>query len=196
MKYAIRIGLSIVLSAIMLSGCMGLSGAWTGASLIYDRHHFYKKFNDYELVALSQHAIFHDHRLSTQGVTIEIAAFNGDLLIAGHVPTVALREIIMARLAEKKLHYRHFFNQIAVKSSSTRDLEDAWITTQIRSRMMADAMIDPNQFKVITVDGIVYLMGDTLPEDAHRVIRIARQTDNVVRVVTLFQYYQYQSVTH
>ncbi len=68
-------------------------------------------------------------------------------------------------------------------------MEDNWITTKIRSKILADSTIDPNDFKVVTADQIVYLMGDVIPEQAAKVIHIARTCTGVKRVVKLFKYY-------
>lgn len=174
-----------------ITGCMELSSVWTGASMIYDRHDLYKKFNDYQLAALANRALYHDPLFKRPGTIIEVAALNGDLLIVGHVPNESLREIAARRIANEKLHYRRFFNQIAVGYYPDNTVEDSWITTKIRSQIVGDAEINPNQFKVITVDKVVYLMGDALAEDAIRVINIARGTEGVVRVVKLFKFYRY-----
>lgn len=177
----------------LLSGCLGLSGAWTGASLVYDRHELYKKMNDYQLVAEANRALYyHDKIFKQYGCSIDIAAFNGDLLIVGHVPNTKLREELDRRIARKP-GYRRLFNQIAVGRFEDSTAEDGWITAKIRSQMLADANIDPHQFKVITSDRVVYLMGDALPEDAKRIVDISRQTQGVVRVVKLLKYYHFMN---
>lgn len=61
--------------------------------------------------------------------------------------------------------------------------------------MVADSNIDPHQFKVITMDNVVYLMGDALSEDANRLIDIAKQTDGVLRVVKLFKLYHFNELS-
>lgn len=180
--------LLILMMSMLLTGCLGISGVWTGAELVYDRHNLYKKFNDYQLVAQANRALYRDKMFKRDDCYIDLAAFNGDLLLVGHVPTPELRDEAYARVA-RKTGYRRLFNQLAIGHSDGNDAEDSWITAKIRSQIVADAEIDPHQFKVITVDQVVYLMGDVLPEEAARVIQIARETDDVIRVVKLFKYY-------
>jgi len=191
MRYIIAAVMIMVLNGL-LSGCLGLSGAWTGASLLYDRHGLYKKMTDYQLVAEANRLLYHDAQFKHDGCSIEVAALNGDLLMVGHVPTTILRDEAYRRVAEKG-GYRRFFNQIAVGYFTDNAAEDAWITGKIRSQILADSTIDPHQFKVITFDRVVYLMGDAFPEDAQRVVDIARQTSEVLRVVTLFKFFHYVS---
>ena len=179
-----RVGLFLSLSILsgLLSGCLGVSAAWTGANLLYDRHVLMKKMTNYQLVAQASRALYRDN------CSIDLAALNGDLLLVGHVGTSALRDEAYARVA-KTSGFRRLFNQLAVGPAADSVAEDTWITTKIRSQMVADSSLDPRQFKVITSDRVVYLMGDVFPEAAARVIYIARRTEGVIRVVTLLNYY-------
>lgn len=174
---------------------MEVSSVWTGASMVYDRHDLYKKLNDYQLAAVANRAIYHDARFKRGGVILDVAALNGDLLIVGHVPSDAFRNEVVQRVNREKLKCRRLFYQIAVGRFSDNTVEDSWITAKIRSQIVADAEINPNQFKVITVDRVVYLMGEALPEEAIRVIHIARQTEGVIRVVKLLKFYRYLETT-
>ncbi|CEK12224.1 BON domain-containing protein [Legionella hackeliae] len=177
----------ILLLSNLLTGC--LSNAWTGAMLVYDRHNVYKKVSDYQLSANVHHELYAADRLLEQkGCVIDIAVFNGDILLAGHVPSLELRDAAIARVS-KVSGYRRLFNQLDIDSHRSRTVQDSWITAKIRSRIFADSAIDPNVFKVVTSDSIVYLMGDVTPEQAARVISIARNTHGVIRVVKLLKYY-------
>ncbi len=174
---------------VFLSGCADVSGVWTGVMLVYDRHNVYKKIDDYQIGARANRLLFADERLRCEKCAIDLAVFHRDVLLTGHVPTRALREEANARL-EHLGGVRKKHNQLAVSVKSDHTLQDSWVTAKIRSQVVADAEIDPRQFKVVTADGIVYLMGDMLPGQAARVIQIARQTDGVIRVVKLFNYYR------
>ena len=185
-----RVGLFLSLSILsgLLSGCLGVSAAWTGANLLYDRHVLMKKMTNYQLVAQASRALYRDKVFKRDDCSIDLAALNGDLLLVGHVGTSALRDEAYARVA-KTSGFRRLFNQLAVGPAADSVAEDTWITTKIRSQMVADSSLDPRQFKVITSDRVVYLMGDVFPEAAARVIYIARRTEGVIRVVTLLNYY-------
>ena len=192
MRHVIIKFLSVVSCALLLVGCAGVGSAWTGVMLVYDRHNLYKKIDDYHLGADANRVLFQDKRLKCDGCVIDLAVFHRDVLLTGHVPTRALREEANARL-ETLPSIRKKHNQLAIRKTADHTMHDSWITAKIRSQMMADAEINPRQFKVVTADGIVYLMGDVLPGQAARVIQIARQTEDVLRVVTLFNYYRLSS---
>lgn len=180
----------ISISICLLSGCVG--SLWTGATMVYDRHNLYKKLNDYHLTVDTTNALYNDNQLKCQSCSIDIAAFNGDVLVAGHLPTVELYELAAIRLS-KVIGYRRIFNQLKIKNMTVDPLQDLWITTKIRSQIFADDTIDPKAFKVITIDRIVYLMGDVKPEEAEKVIWISRHTHNVEQVVKILKYYRFES---
>lgn len=178
--------LALIFCSLLLTGCVG--SVWTGATLIYDRHSIYKKWDDYELAARAGHALFDDKMFKQDGCSIDVAVFNGDVLLAGHVPTQALRQEAESRM-EKLPDYRRIFNQLAINGQPGNLVQDGWITTKIRSRIFADSSINPHAFKIVTDDRIVYLMGDVKPAQAEKVIYIARNTTGVKRVVKLMKYY-------
>lgn len=176
----------LLFSSMFLNACV--SSIWTGANLIYTRHTVYKKFDDYKLAATANHVLFEDKIFKQKGVYLDVAVFNGDILLAGHLPTITLRNEAQRRL-ETLSGYRKLFQQVAIDTAVNNGMVDSWITTKIRSKIIADSQIDPSAFKIITSDRIVYIMGDVNPKEAIRVIDIAKRTDGVIRVVKLLKYY-------
>lgn len=184
-----RLILFIIGILVSLPGC--ISSLWTGATLVYDRHDVYKKLDDYSLYLRVNNAIMVDNLFKNNQCVIDISVFKGDVLLVGRVPTHELQNELRRRLTLVK-GYRRLFNQVIVRSYPSNSMEDSWITTKIRSQIFADGSIDPNAFKVVTSDRIVYLMGDVKEDEAAKVINIARRTTDVVRVVKMFKYFTYQ----
>lgn len=180
----------LIVLACLLCSC--LSNLWTGANLVYDRHDVYKKLSDYHLLVDINNALYADKMFKCERCVLDVAAFNGDILIAGHLPSTELLNEAHHRLANIQ-GYRHLFIEVAIDQATSNNLSDSWITTKIRSYIFADDSIDPNAFKIVTSDGVVYLMGDVKKEQANKVIAIARSTNGVVRVVKLLNYFTYQS---
>ena len=174
------------MSGILLAGCWG-SSLWTGANLVYDRYDVYKEVSDFELSAAVNRALYKDKVFKCAACAVDVAVFNGDILLAGHVPNVHLRTEAQKRITIPG--YRRIFNQLSISPLASNTVEDSWITAKIRSGTLRDASIDPDQFKIVTADNIVYLMGDVIPGQARNVVLIARSTDGVKRVVKLFKYY-------
>ncbi|PJD93392.1 MAG: hemolysin [Legionella sp.] len=182
--------LGLFLLGSTLSGCLG--NLWTGAKLVYDRHDVYKKLNDYQLIAEVNHALYADKLFKCDRCNLDVALFNGDILIAGHLPSNSLLAELNHRLYAVN-GYEHLFVKINQNNQPSNSIQDSWITTKIRSQIFADDSIDPNTFKVVTSDQVVYLMGEVKTPTAEKIIAIARQTSGVVRVVTLWRYLAYES---
>ncbi len=180
----------IIILTGCLSGCLGT--IWTGASVVYDRHDTYKKINDYHFLAEVNNVLAVNRTFNNKNCVIDIAVFNGDILLAGHVPSVELYDDLSHRLSSIK-GYRRLFNEIKVSSIASNSIQDSWITTKIRSQILADSSIDPDAFKIVTSDRIVYLMGDVKRDQAEKVIKIARYTSGVDRVVKILRYFTYQT---
>ncbi|MFY7697790.1 MAG: BON domain-containing protein [Legionella sp.] len=181
-----RLSTGLLLNCMMFTGCV--SNVWTGATLLYDRHSVYKKFSDFQLNANANRALYQDLVFKRDDVAIDVAVFNGDILLAGHVPTLALRDEAVFRVT-KQGGYRRFHNALSIEASSNHSLKDVWITMKIRSGIFADDQIKPDQFKIITSDQVVYIMGDVIPLQALKVINIAQHCSGVRKVVKLLKYY-------
>jgi osmotically-inducible protein OsmY len=179
---------SVTILCLGLTAC--ISDLWTGANVIYDRHNWYQKLGDLQLMTRVKQALYSDSRLKCQACAIETTVFKQDVLLVGHVPTQTLRRLADERM-KKVYGKRHFYNELILssKADSTDAILDSWITAKIRSEIIADSSIDPSQFKVVTADRVVYLMGNVMPEQAEKVVMFAREWSEVKRVVKLFQYY-------
>lgn len=181
--------LFIFILCASLPGC--LSNIWTGANLIYDRHDVYKKLNDYQLLVDVNNSLYADKLFKCPSCALDVAVFHGDALIAGHLPSEQLLLEARRRLYRVP-DYRHLFIELKVSQAGPNNLQDSWITTKIRSQIFADDSIDPNAFKIVTSDNVVYLMGDVKGDQAKKVVAMSRNTSGVIRVVKLLNYYTYQ----
>ena len=61
-------------------------------------------------------------------------------------------------------------------------------TTKIKTKMAFTPDIDSDSIKVITENGVVYLMGLITQKDANKVASIAQRTDGTQRIVKAFEY--------
>lgn len=183
------IGFSIILLSIFLTGCW-TSAITGGASIIYDRHNIYLKLNDYQLASKINRELYKDKVFKCEQCALETAVFNRDVLITGSLPSKKMRQQALKCIQAVK-GSRKIFNQVAVSLNVGDSLYDSWITGNIRGKILADADVDPHQFKVVTSRQIVYLLGDVRPEQAKKVLMFARQSPGVYRVVNLMRYYNY-----
>jgi len=117
-----------------------------------------------------------------------IVCYNGFLLLAGQVADEALKADA-TEVVRKIKGVRKISNELEigpVTSAMTRT-NDAWITTKIKSSLLGSSDISSGVVKVVTENGVVYLMGLVTEKQAERVTDIAATTSGVKRVVRLFE---------
>lgn len=118
---------------------------------------------------------------------VEIIVFNRIVLILGQVPSQALKTDI-ANDAANVPRVRMVYNQLTVGPAVSfgRYAKDAWITTKIKGEMIGN--VNPADFKVVTEDGVVYLMGLTTKAEGDVASRIASRTTGVKQVIEAYSY--------
>ncbi|MBD7976109.1 MULTISPECIES: BON domain-containing protein [Pseudomonas] len=120
---------------------------------------------------------------------IVVTSYNGVILLAGQTPRPELRdqaEVAARRVVGvKKVH-----NEIQVQapSSGMARTNDALLTTRIKTRMLASTGVPFADIKVVTENGIVYLLGLVTREEANQATAAIQKVSGVQRIVRLFQY--------
>ncbi len=125
----------------------------------------------------------------TEKARVTALVFDHEMLLVGQAPTAALKEKA-ENMVKSIPEIKKIYNQIALKRP-LRALEgasDAMITTNVKTRMLTTTNLKSNQFKVVTEDNVVYLLGLTTRKQAAIAVEIARNSTGVKRVVTLFKY--------
>ncbi len=70
----------------------------------------------------------------------------------------------------------------------TTDLNDTFITAKVKAHLIATRSLDASNIKVITRNGTTYMLGKVNKEQSATTIKIARATQGVRGVVTMFEY--------
>jgi osmotically-inducible protein OsmY len=115
-------------------------------------------------------------------------SYNGYVLLAGQVHTAELKAEATAVVREIR-NVRRIYNELEVASPSstmTRS-SDTWITTKVKSYLLGRSSTEGNRVKVVTENGVVYLMGLATKEEADRVVEVASGISGVQRVVRIFE---------
>lgn len=170
----------------LLGGC--LSVAMTGAQVVYDRHSISTSLHNHN-IALTAKEVLHDARHQLPNSRISTASFNYDVLLVGQVPSKQAKETAEA-LVRQIYGIQHFYNELSIGPpiSTWQQIRDSWITTKVKSQYIANNDIDPKAIKVISENGVVYLMGHVKRKQAQRAVMIARRTRGVRKVVRAFRY--------
>ncbi|MBU3070984.1 BON domain-containing protein [Aestuariicella sp. G3-2] len=120
---------------------------------------------------------------------IDVVSFNGIILLTGQVATKELR--LKAGNTVKVIHgVRQVFNEIQVQGQTSllARTNDTWLTTKVKSVLIADKDIDSSRIKVVTEDGVVYLLGLLSQAEANRAAEAVSTIGGVQKVVKAVEY--------
>ena len=119
---------------------------------------------------------------------LSIVSYNGFVLVAGQVPSEALKALATDVVREIE-DVRRIYNELEVgpvTGAGTRT-NDTWITTQVKSKLLASSDTPGTRVKVVTENSVVYLMGLLTEEEGDRVALEAAEVSGAARVVKLFE---------
>lgn len=122
------------------------------------------------------------------GSHLNFTSFNQRLLITGEVPSEEARAAI-GEQAAKVLGVKDVINETAVAPASSLSARsnDSYITSKVKARLVDEKNISANHIKVVTENGIVYLMGIVTEREAKVAVAVARTTEGVRKVVNVMQ---------
>ena len=171
-----------------LSGCILAGAAAVGGTAVVatDRRTTGAYMDDQTIAARAGNQI--SERIPQSHVNLN--SYNRAVLMTGEVPDAGSRdqaEIIVRGQPDVRRVYN--YTEAAPASTMSERSNDTWITTKVRSNLMAGSGYPFNQVKVTTERGVVYLMGLLTPEEAAAAARVVSETSGVHRVVTLFETY-------
>ncbi|OUM23507.1 phospholipid-binding protein [Pseudomonas sp. 1239] len=120
---------------------------------------------------------------------IVVTSFNGIVLLAGQTPRADLKSLAEQTAGQvqrvKKVHNEL---QVLPPSSLLARNNDAWLTTKIKAQMLTDSNIPGSRIKVVTENGIVYLLGLLTQQEANQATNLVQGVSGVQKIVKLFEY--------
>ncbi|NRP37127.1 Osmotically-inducible protein Y precursor [Marinobacterium sp. xm-d-579] len=120
---------------------------------------------------------------------INVKSFNGQVLLTGQVPNENVRqeaEQIVGQTREVKRIHNEL--EIAGPSSTIVRSNDIYLTSRVKLKLLSDKSIEGLRVKVVTENGIVYLMGLVSQREADQAVAIVREVPGVQRIVKVFEY--------
>ncbi len=116
-------------------------------------------------------------------------SYNGVVLLLGQVSSEALKNAATTQ-AEKIGKVRKVHNELEIGGpiSYLARSNDSVLTAKLKSKLLVNAETSARRVKVITENGIVYLMGILPRVEAERVVDVARSVYGVQKIVKVFEY--------
>jgi osmotically-inducible protein OsmY len=120
---------------------------------------------------------------------VNIDSFNGIVLLTGQIPVESLRSVVADTVYQ--LHpVREIHNELVVgfETNFSERSQDTWITTKLKTRLLADSQIQSRRIHIVTEMQTIYLMGLVSHNEADRIVEVASHLGGVKKVVKVFEY--------
>ena len=118
---------------------------------------------------------------------INVTSYNRQVLLTGEVASAADKERA-DKITQSQENVNAVANELVIQpvSTLTARSKDTIISGQIKALFVDAKDLQSNAFKVITEQGVVYLMGRVTSREAQRATDIARSVGGVTKVVRVF----------
>ncbi|WP_010598113.1 BON domain-containing protein [Rickettsiella massiliensis] len=120
---------------------------------------------------------------------ISAVSYNRVVLLTGQAYDEELRHRA-EEYAQAVPNVKRVFNRITlgIPTTAYRRAKDIAITSSVKTRMFADSRLKSNNFKIVTENGVVYILGLATKKQANIAVAIARKVSGVQQVVKLIEY--------
>ncbi len=184
--------LSIIIAtqAGLLGGCVAAVGAGvvTGAAVAHDRRTSGTFIDDNVIELKARGELQNDKELWNYS-HLSVTCFNNILLLTGESPSEALRQRAAQIVANvQKVRKVHNEVVVAAPSSMLSRSGDTLTTGKVKTALVNNDDIDATRIKVVTENGVVFLMGLVTQKEADTATEVARRVGGVQRVVRIFEY--------
>lgn len=179
----------LLLAALVpaLAGCFGAAaiGVGAGALMFTDRRTPETIVMDegIELRAASRiNERFGDR------VHVNVTSYNRMALLTGEVPDAAARAEV-EKLVAAVPNLKSISNELQIGPISTLSnrSNDVYLTSKVKVRIIDANQFSANNIKVVTENGIVYLLGLATQREIDAAVQIARTTGGVKKVVRVLE---------
>jgi osmotically-inducible protein OsmY len=118
-----------------------------------------------------------------------VVSFNGVVLLVGQVPSQDLKNLA-TRVANTPSRVKVVHNELEVSGATTllSRSNDALLTSKLKTLMLADPTVSAMRTKVVTENGVVYLMGLVTQQEAEMAVNLVSGASGVTKVVRAFEY--------
>ncbi len=121
---------------------------------------------------------------------IDVVSFNQTVLLVGQVPTQELKNLATRVATTSNSRVKKVYNELEVAGDTSflSRTNDIWLSTKLKSLMLVDDDVEGLRTKVVTENGVVYLMGLLTREEADQAVDLVSRSSGVVKVVRAFEY--------
>ena len=180
--------LSMLVACLLFSSCAAVlvAGAGAGAAVAEDRRSVGTITED-ESIELK--TVDRVTAKVPDSVHLNATSYNRTVLLTGEVPNDKIRATI-ERIARSVENVRGVTNELTIgpPTSLSSRANDSYITSKVKARFVDAQRFNALHVKVVTENQVVFLLGLVKREEAKEAIQVARTTEGVKKVVTVFEY--------
>ena len=179
---------ALIGSTLAASGCVPLAatGMAVGAMAALDRRTVGAQTEDTE-IELRASSRMSDAIKGSKGVAV--TSYNRRVLLTGQVPDEAAKADA-ERTVRQVPGVREVHNELetANRVSFSTTANDTAITARVKAGFLEQKALNTNAVKVVTENGVVYLMGLVTEREGPAYATVASRVPGARRVVTLYEY--------
>jgi osmotically-inducible protein OsmY len=180
-----------LLTITILSGCaVAAISAVTIATvdIIHDRRTVGEYIDDSAIEVKARNFLLADPEIR-KNAHVNPTSWNGIVLLTGEVANENIKQQISNTISAYDA-VRQVVDETVIENKARllSRSNDTWITSKVKTKLLAKMGTDGNRIKVVTERSNVYLMGIVNENEATRATDIARNTRGVSRVIKVFEY--------
>ncbi len=180
----------MLLLSTILQGCAVATvvAVTAGATMVADRRSFSKQIDD-QTIEFTAHNELAKQKALSNNTNLHVVSMNGTVLIVGQAPNSYLRDLAIKTIQEVP-DIVSIHNQIRIGSNTavTTQSNDIWLTSKVKSALLANGEVNAKDIKVVTENSEVFLLGLVTKEEAEVVVEITRNINGVRQVIKAFEY--------
>ena len=181
--------IAVATVVVLLQGCAAavVAGGATAATAANDRRTLGSQLDDNSIVIRARRTLGTADSIPDSS-NINVTSYNRMVLLTGQVSSDAVKQQA-EQLIKDTPGVRDVQNQIRLSHSTSliTRTRDSWITTKVKTQLLADGDVAGLNIKVVTENAEVFLMGLVQGPEADKAVEIARHVDGVSRVVKAFE---------
>lgn len=181
---------TLILCLLSLSGCIRMVASMSDEPT--DQNHgkrtFGAKIEDRSIRNKVRINLYRgDERL--RETHLKVTSFNGNVLITGQAADEALKRKA-TDIAEDVRHVLDVHNEMKIAGATSwlSRFNDGWLTTKTKIRLLINGDTPGIRTKVVTDNGVVYLMGLLTRAQADAVVEQAQRVYGVQKIVKIIEY--------
>ena len=176
----------------LLQGCAPVivGGTATGVSVVHDRRSSGSALDDQSIEFKALNMLHTNSDLVANG-NFSTTSYNQVVLLTGQAANESYRSKY-ARLVSQIPSVKRVVNEVQIGPdvSISQQTSDTWITSKAKTQLFKIKIpgFDPSRVKVITENGVIYLMGIVTAQEANATVEKVRYLRGVKQVVKVFEY--------